>query len=111
MSESEDRVNQHAAELLRLTMKATEQGPHPLPEDELATLGKMIALERQLLIDAMSGLVGEDEPEAAAQPRRGGVRCRLRVRTGLRPGHRRREDRGRPRAARPGPEVRQERRQ
>jgi hypothetical protein len=68
MSESEDRVNQHAAELLRLTMKATEQGPHPLPEDELAALGKMIALERQLLIDAMSGLVGEDEPEAAGSP-------------------------------------------
>jgi hypothetical protein len=68
MSESEDRVNHHAAELLRLTMKATEQGPDPLPEDELATLGKMIALERQLLIDAMSGLVGEDEPEAAASP-------------------------------------------
>ena len=35
----------------------------------------------------------------------------LTVRTDLWPGHRRREDRGRPRAARPGPEVRQERRQ
>jgi hypothetical protein len=68
MSEREDEVNRHAAELLRLTMKATEQGPEPLPEDEVATLGKLIAIERQLLIDAMSGLLDEDEPEAAASP-------------------------------------------
>ena|SRR5579863_10339233 len=68
MSEREDEVNRHAAELLRLTMKATERGPEPLPEDEVATLGKLIAIERQLLIDAMSGLLDEDEPEAAASP-------------------------------------------
>jgi hypothetical protein len=68
MSEREDEVNRHAAELLRLTMKATDQGPEPLPEDEVATLGRLIAIERQLLIDAMSGLLDEDEPEAAASP-------------------------------------------
>ena len=67
MSESEDKVNRHAAELLRLTMKASER-PEPLPEDEVAQLGKLIAIERQLLIDAMSGLLDEDDPEAAASP-------------------------------------------
>ena len=30
MSEREEQVNRHAAELLRLTMKVTEQGPEPL---------------------------------------------------------------------------------
>jgi len=68
MSEREDEVNRHAAELLRLTMKATEQGPEPLPEDEVAQLGRLIAIERHLLIDAMSGLLVEDDPEAAASP-------------------------------------------
>jgi hypothetical protein len=68
MSNWEDDVNRHAAELVRLTLKAADQGPDPLPEDELAKLGKVIALERQLLVDAMSGLLLEDEPEAAASP-------------------------------------------
>jgi hypothetical protein len=68
MSEREEQVNRHAAELLRLTMKATEQGPEPLPEDEVAKLGRLIAIERHLLIDAMSGLLVEDDPEAAASP-------------------------------------------
>ena len=68
MSEREEQVNLHAAELLRLTMKATEQGPEPLPEDEVAKLGRLIAIERHLLIDAMSGLLVEDDPEAAASP-------------------------------------------
>jgi hypothetical protein len=68
MSNWEDEVNRHAAELVRLTMKAADQGPEPLPEDEVARLGVIIATERQLLIDAMSGLLGEDEPEAAASP-------------------------------------------
>jgi hypothetical protein len=68
MSEREEQVNRHAAELLRLTMKATEQGPEPLPEDEVAQLGRLIAIERHLLIDAMSGLLVEDDPEAAASP-------------------------------------------
>ena len=68
MSEREEEVNRHAAELLRLTMKATEQGPEPLPEDEVAKLGRLIAIERHLLIDAMSGLLVEDDPEAAASP-------------------------------------------
>lgn len=68
MSTWEDQVNRHAAELARLTMKAADQGPEPLAEDELAQLGKVIALERQLLIDAMSGLLGDDDPEAATSP-------------------------------------------
>ena len=66
MSNWENEVNRHAAELVKLTMKAADQGPQPLPEDEVARLGMMIATERQLLIDAMSGLLEDDEPEAAA---------------------------------------------
>lgn len=68
MNNWEDEITRHTQELVRLTMKAADQGPEPLPEDEVARLGMMIATERQLLIDAMSGLVGEDEPEAAASP-------------------------------------------
>ena len=68
MSEWEDEVNRHAAALARLTMTAADQGPVPLPEDEVARLGMIIATERQLLIDAMSGLLHEDEPEAAVSP-------------------------------------------
>jgi hypothetical protein len=67
MSEFEDDVNRHAAELIRLTMKAANQ-PEPLPEDEVARLGMIIATERQLLIDAMSALLNDDDPEAAASP-------------------------------------------
>jgi hypothetical protein len=68
MSNWEDDINRHTAELVKLTLKAADQGPEPLPEDELAKLGKVIATERQLLIYAMSGLLDEDEPEAAASP-------------------------------------------
>jgi len=68
MSQSDDKVNRHAAELTRLTMRAADQGPEPLPENELAHLGKVIATERQLLIDAMSELLQVDEPEAAVSP-------------------------------------------
>ena len=68
MSNWEDKANRHAAELARLTFKAANQGPEPLPEDELAKLGMVIATERQLLIDAMSGLLQVDEPDAAASP-------------------------------------------
>ena len=68
MNDWEDEVNRHTAELVRLTMKAANQGPDRLPEDEVARLGVVIATERQLLIDAMSGLLVEDEPEAAASP-------------------------------------------
>ena len=68
MSKWEDDANRHAAELVKLTLEAADQGPEPLPEDELAKLGMVIATERQLLIDAMSGLLDEDEPEAAASP-------------------------------------------
>lgn len=66
MNDWEDEINRHAAELVRLTLKAADQGPEPLPEDEVAELGVVIATERQLLIDSMSGLLHEDEPEAAA---------------------------------------------
>jgi hypothetical protein len=34
----------------------------------VAQLGMLIATERQMLIDAISGLLQEDEPEAAASP-------------------------------------------
>jgi len=68
MNNWEDKANRHAAELVKLTMKAADQGPSPLPEDEVATLGMLIATVRQLLIDAMSGLLQLDEPEAAASP-------------------------------------------
>ena len=68
MSHWDDDVNRHASELVRLTLLAADQGPNPLPEDELARLGQVIATERQLLIDAISGLLDEDDPEAAANP-------------------------------------------
>jgi hypothetical protein len=68
MSNWEDDVNRHALELVKLTVKAADQGPEPLPEDEVAKLGMVIATERQLLIDAMNGLLLVDEPEAAACP-------------------------------------------
>jgi hypothetical protein len=65
MSNWEDQANRHAAELVKLTLKAADQGEEPLPEDEVAKLGMLIAVERQLLIDAMSGLLQDDQPEAA----------------------------------------------
>jgi hypothetical protein len=68
MSNWDDEVNRHTEELVRLTLKAADQGPDALPEDEVAKLGMVIATERQLLIDAMSGLLQDDEPEAAASP-------------------------------------------
>jgi hypothetical protein len=66
MTNWEEQANRHAAELVRLTVKAADQGAKPLPEDELAKLGMLIATERQLLIDAMGGLLEVDEPGAAA---------------------------------------------
>jgi len=68
MSKWEDEANRHAAELVRLTMTAADQGAEPLPEDELARLGKTIATERQLLIDSMSLVLDDDDAEAAASP-------------------------------------------
>ena len=68
MSNWEDAANRHTAELVKLTLTAANQGSEPLPEDEVARLGMLIATERQLLIDGMSGLLQEDEPEAAASP-------------------------------------------
>lgn len=68
MSKWEDEANRHAAELVKLTMTAADQGAEPLPEDELARLGKTIATERQLLIDSMSLVLDEDDAEAASSP-------------------------------------------
>jgi hypothetical protein len=68
MSNWDDEVNRHTAALVKATLKAADQGQEPLPEDELARLGMVIATERQLLIDAMSGLLEDDEPEAAVRP-------------------------------------------
>ena len=68
MSKWEDEANRHAAELVRLTMTAADQGAEPLPEDELARLGKTIATERQLLIDSMTLALDHDDAEAAASP-------------------------------------------
>src|SRR5215510_4861249 len=68
MTNWNDEINRHTTELVRLTMKAADQGPAPLPEDQVAKLRTVIAIERQLLIDAMSGLLHEDESEAAASP-------------------------------------------
>ena len=62
----EDKAHRHATELVRLTMKVADAGEEPLPEDEAAQLGKLIAIERQLLIDSMTGLLQLDEPEAAS---------------------------------------------
>ena len=62
MNNSDERVNRHATELARLTMQAADQGPDPLPENEVAQLGQMIAIERQLLIDAIGELLQFDEP-------------------------------------------------
>jgi hypothetical protein len=68
MTHWEDEANRHAAELVKATLKAADRGRDPLPEDELARLGMIIATERQLLIDAMSGLLADDDPEAARSP-------------------------------------------
>ena len=68
MSSWDDDITRHTTELVRLTMTAADQGAKPLPEDELARLGQVIATERQLLIDAISGLLEDEEPEAAASP-------------------------------------------
>jgi hypothetical protein len=68
MSNWDDEINRHTKELVKLTMKAADQGPKPLPENELAKLGQLIATERQLLIDAISGLLDDEEPGAAASP-------------------------------------------
>jgi hypothetical protein len=70
MSDWEDDINRHAEELVRLTLSVFDEVGREgtLPEDELATLGMLIATERQFLIDAVSAQLYEDEPEAAARP-------------------------------------------
>lgn len=66
MSDSEDDINRHAAELVRLTREAFDRSGNAsgLPEDDVARLGMLISTERQLLIDAVSLLLSEDEAEA-----------------------------------------------
>ena len=68
MSNWEERANRHAAELARLTVQVADHGPEPLPEEEAAVLGTMISVERQLLIEAMTGLDRDEEPEVAVIP-------------------------------------------
>lgn len=65
VSDWEEKINRHTRELVQATIRAANQGPKPLPEDEVARLGVVIASERQLLIEAMGGLLREDDPEAA----------------------------------------------
>jgi len=68
MSNWEEKANRHAAELARLTVQVADHGPQPLPEEEAAVLGTMISVERQLLIEAMTGLDRDEEPEVASIP-------------------------------------------
>jgi hypothetical protein len=65
MSHWDDAVNHHAAELTRLTMKAADE---LLPENELAQLGKVIATERHLLIEAIGQVLEVEEPEVVGKP-------------------------------------------
>jgi hypothetical protein len=67
MTDSEDEIDRRTKELVRLTRLALDSKT-PLPEDELAKLGREIAEERELLIDAVSALLELNDPEAAARP-------------------------------------------
>ena len=67
MSDWENEIDQRTKNLVRLTNRAFNSRT-VLPEDELASLGRDIATERQLLIDAMAALLQAEDPEAAAQP-------------------------------------------
>jgi hypothetical protein len=67
VSEREEAVERHVRELVRLTLEAGNAA-EPLPENEVAALGKMIALERESLIHATSELLFEDQPDAAGRP-------------------------------------------
>ena len=66
-NDPEDEVKRRTKNLVRLTNQAFS-ARKPLPEDELANLGREIATERQLLIDAIAALLRAEDPEAAAQP-------------------------------------------
>jgi hypothetical protein len=66
MSDSDDKVKRHTAKLVNATLKIANQREKPLPEDEVAELGVIIATERQMLIDAISELLSDYDPEAAA---------------------------------------------
>ena len=66
MADWEDAINRHAMQLTRLTLEAG-RGPEPGPEDDVARLGMLIATERQLLIDACTARLRDEDPDAAAQ--------------------------------------------
>jgi len=67
MSDWEDEIDRRTKELVRLTNRVFN-ALKPLPEDELAAIGREIATERQLLIDAIAALLEIEDPEAAARP-------------------------------------------
>ena len=67
VSDREDAVERHVRELVRLTLEAGN-ATEPLPEHEVATLGAMIALERESLIHATREFLFEDQPETAGKP-------------------------------------------
>ena len=67
MSDLEDDIDRRTKNLVRLTNLAFN-AKQTLPKDDLAVLGRDIAAERQLLIDAMGDLLRAEDPEAAAQP-------------------------------------------
>jgi hypothetical protein len=68
MTDWEDEITRHTVELVNLTLVAADRTAGALPEDEVARLGVLIATARQLLVDAVSGLLREEEPEAAERP-------------------------------------------
>src|SRR5262245_626915 len=63
----EDDIDRRTKNLVRLT-NLVFNSTKPLPEDELAKLGREIAEERQLLIDAIAEMLRQEDPEAADRP-------------------------------------------
>jgi hypothetical protein len=66
MTDWESEITRRAAHLAQLTLDAA-RGPEPKPEDDVAELGMLIATERQLLIDACTAALRDEDPDAAAQ--------------------------------------------
>jgi hypothetical protein len=67
MSDWEDEIDRRTKQLVTLTNRAFNS-KQPLPEDELAQLGREIAEERQSLVNAITAFLQQDDPEAAARP-------------------------------------------
>jgi len=63
----EDEIDRRTKNLVRLTNLVFDS-KRPLPEDELAKIGREIAEERQCLIDAITAFLVQDDPEAAGRP-------------------------------------------